>query len=95
MIIYIIFNTKIEKLKEKRTIFTILNGVPSMVVESPVCRELLRANPLLIRAFTYFTLNAYEYQLRMAKKSTYMADIEEGFGPMGNRDRDFKYPHVK
>ena len=60
VIIYIIFNTKIEKLNEKKTIFTILNHVLLMVVEPPMCREPLRADPLLVRAFTCFALNAGE-----------------------------------
>ena len=51
---------KIEKLKEKRTIFTILSHVPSIAVEPPVFREPMRANPLLVRAFTCFTLHARE-----------------------------------
>ena len=53
---------KIEKLNEKKTIFTILNRVLSMVMEPPMCREPLRADPLLVRAFTYFALNAGESQ---------------------------------
>ena len=49
----------------KRTIFTILNRVPSMVVESLVCREPPRADPLLIQAFTCFALIAGESQLAL------------------------------
>ena len=49
---------KIEKLNKKRTIFTILSRVPSIVVEPPVCREPLWANPLLVWACTCFALNA-------------------------------------
>ena len=51
---------KIEKLNEKKTIFTILSRMPSMVVESPVCREPPRDDPLLVRAFACFALNASE-----------------------------------
>ena len=41
---------KLEKLNEKKMIFTILGRVLSKVMEPPVCREPPRANPLLIRA---------------------------------------------
>ena len=40
------------------TIFTTFDRMPSMVVEPPVCRELLLAN--LVQAFTCFALNSDE-----------------------------------
>ena len=51
---------KIEKVNDKKTMFTIVNPVPSMVAEPLVCREPLWSDPLLVWAFTCFTLNAGE-----------------------------------
>ena len=49
-----------KKLNEKKTIFIILNRVPSMMVEPPVYKKPLQVDPLLVWAFTYFALNAGE-----------------------------------
>ena len=46
--IYIIFNTKKEKLNKKMTIFTILSCVPSIVVEPSVYRKPPRVDLLLV-----------------------------------------------
>ena len=59
---HITFNTKIEKLNKKMMIFSVLSRVLSIVVEPPVCKEPPRVDPLLVRAFTCFSLNAGESQ---------------------------------
>ena len=43
-------------------IFTIFSRLLSMVMEPPMCRELPKADPLLVGAFTYFALNPSKSQ---------------------------------